>query len=112
MFKFGKRREKASPVPSAPRYWNGNEICPRLGLIDSPETFCSYPSVRNVCHASGKHPTEIPLDHQQSFCLSGQYGRCEILNRNRQLASGRREAPEAARGRLAAAVSIAEDRTR
>jgi hypothetical protein len=68
------RTARAIPVvaPSA---------CPFLGFKDDPSTRCDFPDPRNVCHASPRRLSRkaqaIPLQHQSTWCLTAEHGRCD-----------------------------------
>jgi hypothetical protein len=51
-------------------------ICPYLGQRTDPETALSYPSDLNCCtHA--KPAAAVEFDHQEEYCLTDKYSRCE-----------------------------------
>jgi len=56
------------PEPSQP-------ICPHLGLSSDRQSSLLYADTAHRCFASGR-PEEIDLDHQEAFCLGGQYRAC------------------------------------
>jgi len=67
--------------------------CPLLGLPDDPVTRFSFPSEAHRCRATDR-PRPIELDHQATFCLSGNYPECARYRAG--AAPGRSTAPEPA----------------
>ena len=67
--------------------------CPLLGLPDDPVTRFSFPSEAHRCRATDR-PRPIELDHQATFCLSGNYPECAQYRA--AAAPGRSGAPEPA----------------
>lgn len=51
-------------------------VCPYLGLNSDPQTALSFASKENFCY-HGKAPKEIHLDHQEEFCLNGNFYACQ-----------------------------------
>jgi len=51
-------------------------VCPYLGLNSDPQTALSFASKENFCY-HGKAPKEIRQDHQEEFCLNGNFHGCK-----------------------------------
>lgn len=54
------------------------ERCPVLGFEWDAQTAAMVPSEDHRCFASGE--SKISLQHQVGFCLTRDYGACEVLN--------------------------------
>lgn len=50
--------------------------CPLFGLQDDVRSFLTMPNPSHRCHATPR-PSEIPLEQQSLFCLSGRYRECD-----------------------------------
>jgi hypothetical protein len=50
-------------------------LCPHLGLEEDRASHFSYPESAHRCFASGS-PEHVELEHQERFCLSGEYRLC------------------------------------
>lgn len=55
---------------------SSQSICPHLGLSTDRQSTLLYADSAHHCFASGR-AQDIDLDHQETFCLGGQYGSCE-----------------------------------
>lgn len=54
------------------------EACPHLGRLRDPETYYSYASNQNFCHA-GESPAEVSRLYQDSTCLGGDWTACRFF---------------------------------
>lgn len=52
-------------------------ICPYLGLTDDADSHATYATEAHRCYRMPT-PTRIALNHQETFCISGNYGACPV----------------------------------
>lgn len=53
------------------------DLCPWLGIDEDREIRHAEPDETHVCYAR-KRPTDIELDHQAAFCLTGEHHTCHF----------------------------------
>jgi uncharacterized protein YraI len=53
------------------------QICPHFGVADDPSTGLLFPSQMGRCFRV-EPATAVPLDHQQTFCLSPNHTHCPV----------------------------------
>lgn len=51
--------------------------CPYLGLKEDRESHYAYPSVNNCCYRA-KAALPLYAEHQSQYCLSTEFGECQI----------------------------------
>ena len=95
---------------AAPRQASaGASVCPFLGLVNDPATWCGYPDPRNVCHAApardetsrwsaaqllidrfaGRQSQPIAAEHQGSMCLTAAHEQCARYSADDATPAGR-----------------------